>query len=384
MEKAKEKLIELGSTLLALSGVRGFLNPDGYLGNEDDDDDDDDDTSDAENVEPYQPNRQIKNQSSRQGGVGTNGFNPVNVPVELLTSSSKAIRTCRGEILDEVLRQYEIQGIGYDGTAGDNIAGGGGHYREVIKVRAFLEGYRRAEVRRLARETSSMLLNKLMLEGIDALDVTLNSMIRSNDDTEEYGGTQLNDSLLDFLNDIIRQKEKEVETRNLDDGNGVMKTWTDQLAIHDDNHDQVDNNSDDDDDLDNYWDISEVDGQRIETFDPNNEEVKKILKSKFDKLQQESSLSNKNTIVIPETGPKQVLLLLRLLRERIKAEAAFSYDEKGRNLRLLAYCIHADTDDECEQYILKQLGNSIDVRSPCLLLLSKNCAYRLFALFIYV
>ena len=283
--------------------------------------------------------------------------------MELLSSSSKAIRASRGEILDEVLRQYELQGIGYDGAAGDNLAGGGGHYREVIKVRAFLEGYRRAEVRRLARETSSMLLNKLMIEGVDALDMTLNTMIRSNDDSEEYGGTQLNDSLLDFLNDVIRQKEKEVEARQedrkLDDKSSVVTTWTDQLKI--------DENVDDDDDLDHYWNITEVDGQRIQTFDPNNEEVKNVIKAKLDKIKQQGSSSNKNTIDIPETAPEQVLLLLKLLRERIKAEAAFSHDEKGRNLRLLAYCIHSDTDDECEQHILKQLGNSLDVRCPCLL-----------------
>ena len=387
IEKAKEQLIELLSTLLSMSGAPGFATPDDYLDN---DDDDDDDASDGNDVDfrPYQPNGKMQNPTNRQGlDAGTPGtsnvngdrvgFNPVNVPVDLLSASSKAIRACRGEVLDEVLRQYEIQGIGYDGTAGDNTAGGGGHYREVIKVRAFLEGYRRAEVRRLARETSSMLLNKLMIEGIDALDLTLNTMIRSNDDSEEYGGTQLNDSLLDFLNDAIRQKEKEVE-RTLNEDNGVVKTWTDQLTLPGNNLDD----DDEDDDLDQYWKTSEVDGQRIETFDPNDEKVKNVLKSKFEKIQQQGTTSNKNTIDIPKTAPEQVLLLLQLLRERIKTEAAFSSDEKGRNLRLLAYCIRADTDDECEQHILKQLGNSLDVRCPDGLCKSEVVSFCLLAFFL--
>ena len=356
IEQAKEQLFELISTLLATSGMSGFATNDGFLDIIDDDDGDDDDEDDIR--ESTRSSRNIKTQKPAVGQGG--GFDPVNVPVELLTSSSKAIRACRGELLDEVLREFELRAIGYDGKAGDDLSGGGGHYREAIKVRAFLEGYRRAEVRRLARETSSMLLNKLMIEGIDALDLTLNTMTRSNDDTEEYGGTQLNDSLLDFLSDMIRQKEREVEAmngdRSLDEEISAVQTWADTLA------------QDDDDDLDQYWNVTEVDGQRIETFDPNSEQVKNVIQAKLDKIRQQNSSPSKNTIDIPETGPAKVLLLLKLLRERIKAEAAFAYDEKGRNLRLLAYCLRADTDDECEQYMLKQLGNSLDVRFSCWLL----------------
>ena len=45
---------------------------------------------------------------------------------------------------------------------------------------------------------------------------------------------------------------------------------------------------------------------------------------------------------------QQLLNLLTLLRERVKAEAVFSNDEKGRNLRMLAYCLHAEDERERE------------------------------------
>ena len=73
-------------------------------------------------------------------------------------------------------------------------------------MRAFLDGYCVAEVRRLVRETVALLLDNLILEGVDGLDVTLNTAIRSSDDTGNSG--ELNDSLVDFLNDAIRQQEK--------------------------------------------------------------------------------------------------------------------------------------------------------------------------------
>jgi hypothetical protein len=268
-----------------------------------------------------------------------------------LTAASKAIRAGRGEVLQEVLHHFEMQGIGYDGMSGDNVSKGGGHYREVTKVRAFLEGYRRAEVRKLARETTSMLLDKLVLEGIDSLDTTLGTMIRSNDDTDDFGGT-LNDSLLDFLNDVIRQKEKEVEERYGDRRRLEVKaTWTDNLLLDNDN------------DLNKFWNVTEIDGQRIETIDPNNEDVKKILRAELDKSSNDMKQATFSNMILPETAPEQVLLLLKLLRERIMVEATFSYDEKGRNLRLLAYCLQVSTDEDREQLILKQLGNSLDVRN---------------------
>ena len=57
---------------------------------------------------------------------------------------------------------YELQAIGHDGMAADDVSKGGGHFREVEKVSSFLEGFRKAEERRVARETSTMLLDRLV------------------------------------------------------------------------------------------------------------------------------------------------------------------------------------------------------------------------------
>ena len=75
-------------------------------------------------------------------------------------------------------------------------------------ARSFLEGYRRAEVRRVARETTTVLLDKVT-EGIEGLDFLRASMTKTSDDTGDVG--ELNDALLDYLNDSIRQQEKKVE-----------------------------------------------------------------------------------------------------------------------------------------------------------------------------
>lgn len=62
---------------------------------------------------------------------------------------------------------------------------------------------------------------------------------------------------------------------------------------------------------------------------------------------------------LPEHPSEKILLLLKLLRERVKVEAAFAPDEKGLNLRLLAYCMQVDNDEDREQLIRKSIGNSM-------------------------
>jgi hypothetical protein len=315
-QEAKEKITELVTTLLSMSGAPAFSS-----------------MVDGEQI-PYV--------GSESGPDGFVGFNPAMVPVEMLTALSQVLRVGRGEVLQEVLRQFELQAIGQDGLAGDNKRKGGGHYREVMKVRAFLEGYRRAEVRRLARETTALLLDKLVLEGVDGLDLALRSMLRSNDDTEDHAGT-LNDSLIDFLSDTIRQKEKEIENRFGD------RPRLEQSVV----------NSDDDDVVEKFWNVSIVDGQRIETLDPNSDEIKSVLQAEVVKSSDAMMIQSRR---LPETAAEQLLLLLKLLRDRIKAEAAFSSAEKGQNLRLLAYCLRLPARDEREQLLIRHLGSSLDVR----------------------
>jgi hypothetical protein len=175
VKKAKEQVTELVQTLLAMTGAPAFRITE-------DDDDAYEDFLDKMSPSYVLPTTFV-------------GFNPGSVPTDLLTSCSRALRTSRGEVLQDVMRAFEIQAIGQDGMAVDKMDRGGGHYREVSKVRAFLEGYRRAEVRRVARQTAALLLDKLVQDGVEGLDITLASMTRSTDDTSDVAG-ELNDSLL--------------------------------------------------------------------------------------------------------------------------------------------------------------------------------------------
>lgn len=327
VEQAKDKIIDLVSALLATTGAPGFTSFDR-------------ERNDGDDESPY-----LVPQIKKQIGLKLVGFNPANVPADLLTSSSQALRVGRGQVLQDVLRRFELEAVGQDGMAGDNKEKGGGHYREVSKVRAFLEGFRRAEVRRLARETAALLLDKIVLDGVEGLDSTLNTMVRSSDDTADYAG-ELNDSLLDFLNDVIRQQQKKVDeiigSRRFAE-NAVLKT---KLL------------EEDYDPFDSLWNVTVQDGQRVETFNPNDPGLKSMLQAEVYKA---SLASHESESLEPISAPEKLLLLLTLLRERIKAEAAFAPDEKGRNLRLLSYCLRVSTDDERKLLILKFLGNSLDV-----------------------
>lgn len=338
-QRAEEEIIELVRSLLSMTGLPAF-----YL---DDDDDDHDEPS------PPRP---------RPTALTYTGFDPTRVPTDLLTSSSTALRTGRGASLEDVLRQFEMQAIGQDGLHGDKVDAGGGHYREVAKVRAFLEGYRRAEVRRIARETTTLLLDKLILEGVPELDATLSTMTRSGDDTSEHGG-ELNDSLLEYLNDAIRQQEKKVD--RLVAARLETTTTTPSARPH---LGTAQGDDEEDDALDRLWNVTTTeDGQRVESLDPNDPKVKtavedelirqEIAETLASQTQKETSSSSSK----PESAPEQLLLLLTLLRERIKAEAVFIPDEKGRNLRLLAYCLQTKGDSERKQLFSRDLGNSMDV-----------------------
>jgi hypothetical protein len=320
VEQAQTKIADLVSTLLAMTGAPGFII-------EDDDGFDTGTTSSP-------PNRFI-------------GFHPANVPTAMLTDASRELRMQRGQLLREVLRQFEMRAIGYDGLRGDEQKHGGGHYREVQKVGSFLEGFRRAEVRRISRETTVLLLEKLLMEGIEGLDLTLASLKRSSDDIGEY---ELNDSLFDFLNDAIRQQEKKAS--------GLKLNLLDRSLLLADN-DELDNVMDD------LWNVTiDGDGQRIEALDPNDPKVRKVL---LEEVAKENLLAKQSSPVLPNEAPEKLLMLLTLLRDRIKTEAVYASDEKGRNLRLLAYCLRLPDDKERQQLILKELGNSLTVRrNPCL------------------
>ena len=196
---------------------------------------------------------------------------------------------------------------------------------------------------------------------MDGLDLALASMVRSNDDTANEAGVELNDSLLDFLNDSIRQQERKVDrlvAQRLD-ARTIGNTLSERNRDEDDHHDE----DKFDDPTQQLWNVTMEDGQRVETLNPNDPTVQRVLQEEAAKeaaTTASMSLST-TTPALPDTAPEQLLLLLTLLRERVKTEAAFGTDEKGRNLRLLAYCLRVSSDQEWEQLILNAVGNSLDV-----------------------
>ena len=322
LEEAKETVTELVHALLTMTGAPAFRE------------------EFSEGLMPMD-GQKAPSTSSPEGFVG---FDPTKVPTDILVASSQALRAGRGQVLQDVLRDYELRAIGHDGMAGDDEEKGGGHYKEVSKVRAFLEGYRRAEVRRVARETATILLDKVVSEGIEGLDIMMASMTRTSDDTGTVG--ELNDALLDYLNDAIRQQEKKVEQL----AGTRTKLFT---GSADEENDAMER-------LEALWNVTEEDGNRVETLDPNDPRVQDVLREESSKPQMVGGTLG-SARPTPETASEQLLLLLTLLRERIKAEAAFASDEKGRNLRILAYCLHVSSKKDREELIRKEVGSSIDV-----------------------
>lgn len=329
LEAAKAEVSELVHTLLAISGAPGFQQ------------DDDDELSSLMGGVVRRPSSAF---SSPEGFIG---FDPAVVPTDMLTKASKSLRTGRGSVLAEVMREFELRAVGYDGIAGDDKDRGGGHYRQVSKVRSFLDGFRIAEVRRLARDTATMLLDKLVGEGIEGLDIALATMARSSDETSDEAG-ELNDSLLDYLNDSIRQQEKKVE--QLVDSVKKVTELENTLSNAESTLDE--------DTIEKLWTVDTTDeGQRVETFDPKNLKSQNALR---EELAQELEKGSSLKPITPKSAPEQLLLLLTLLRERVKTEAAFSHDEKSRNLRVLAYCLNLNSDNLRKDLIMREFGSSID------------------------
>lgn len=341
-EAAKEEVIDLVSGLLSMTGAPYFQNDDSR--DDDDDDEDEDDVESEPDDSPFGVVRKRRRSflpSSFTTPEGFVGFDPSNVPIDLLTKASKSLRMGRGKVLQEVAREFELRAVGYDGAAGDDKDRGGGHYRQVSMVRSFLEGYRRAEVRRLARETTTMLLEKLVSDGIEGLDEMLSGMTRSGDDTSDEAG-ELNDSLLDYLNDAIRQQEKKVD-QLVDSAKKVSAL---ERAMVDE---------DSEDNLQKLWRVEEEGGVRVESLDPSDPKTKQALLEEYERglMTQRPRL--------PPSVPEKLLLLLTLLRDRVKIEATFSHDEKSKNLRVLAYCLKLQTDKLRKELIVKEFGYSLDV-----------------------
>lgn len=75
---------------------------------------------------------------------------------------------------------------------------------------------------------------------------------------------------------------------------------------------------------------------------------------------------------------EKMLLLLKLLRDRVKVEAVVGNDQHARNLRILAYSIKAANDEQRQQLIQEELGGSMDVRLCASLDLASASTYLTF------
>ena len=333
LEEAKETVMELVRSLLLLSGAPAFV---------------------LEFTEGLQPLENTRLPPAPQPSREFVGFDPSLVPIDILIASSKALRaggrrSGTSSVLHDVLHELELRAIGYDGMAGDDKSKGGGHYQQVNKIRAFLEGFRRAELRRIARETTTLLLDKLASEGIQGLDTMLATMTKSQDDSGDAG--QLNDALLDFLNDMVREQSARVG-----DVSRVDRT------IPERNENYADDGASDDE-LSKLWNVTSENGERIETLDPNDPVVKEAMVKEWNRDKDVTSQGSQQQQLqqLPTGAPEQLLLLLKMLRDRIKAEAAFGSDnDRGRNLRILAYCLRFDRAFDREKLLRREFQSSVD------------------------
>ncbi|KAI2502301.1 hypothetical protein MHU86_12190 [Fragilaria crotonensis] len=334
LEEAKETVMELVRSLLLLSGAPAFV---------------------LEFTEGLQPLENTRLPSAPQPSREFVGFDPSLVPIDILIASSKTLRaggrrSGTSSVLHDVLHELELRAIGYDGMAGDDKSKGGGHYQQVNKIRAFLEGFRRAELRRIARETTTLLLDKLASEGIQGLDTMLSTMTKSQDDSGDAG--QLNDALLDFLNDMVREQSARVG-----DVSRVDRT----IPERNDSNDGEDAN---DDELSKLWNVTSENGERIETLDPNDPVVKETMVKEWNRgkdITKQGLQQQQPQPQLPTGAPEQLLLLLKMLRDRIKAEAAFGGDkDRGRNLRILAYCLRFTRAFDREKLLRREFQSSVD------------------------
>ena len=323
LDAAKESLRKLVGDLLATTGAPAF---------QDDYDDEEDSNS---YVTPY----------------GFVGFQSDRVPPETLVENSYAMRIQNGKALRDILEEYELQAIGHDGMAADDKEKGGGHYQEVEKVRSFLEGFRKSEERRVARETSTMMLDRLIREGVVGLDQMLASMPKEGDDMSYMFGTGeneagvLNSALVRYLDEAIREQEQRVEQIHSRNNKDIANS---DSPLHEDTNKLV-------------WNVTrDEDGTTIETVDLNDP----VLREELAKSQARAT-QNKEASLASLTVQEKMLLLLNLLRERVKVEAYMGSNAQAMNLRVLAYCLKTKNNDERRKIILQELGSSLDVSSFC-------------------
>jgi hypothetical protein len=74
----------------------------------------------------------------------------------------------------------------------------------------------------------------------------------------------------------------------------------------------------------------------------------------------EADIQQPPPALLPNAASERLLLLLKMLRDRIKAEAAFGSGSHGRNLKILAYCLRFDRALDREKLLRREFQSSID------------------------
>jgi hypothetical protein len=184
----------------------------------------------------------------------------------------------------------------------------------------------------------------LVKEGVAGLDQMLASMPKEGDDASHMLRGEagvLNSALIRYLEEAIREQEQRVgriQTRR----NNYLPDADDQL--------EEDNNE-------IMWNVTRgEDGTTIETIDLNDPAVRDQLAKAQDQLTQDKG-NNLSSLTVQE----KMLLLLKLLRDRVKVEAIMGSNAQTKNLRILAYCLKCESAEERRKFILNELGCSLDV-----------------------
>ena len=140
-------------------------------------------------------------------------FDPSDVSLESLECMKGTFMVGCGEAMEMALSECEIEAIGQDGNNGDNVEEGGGRFREVQKVSAFLKGYREAEVGRGGREVVKRLLASVQGGGVKGLEEEFEKM-----------GVEglLDDDLIRYLGRTVDEQERVVEGRGGDEGSKAL------------------------------------------------------------------------------------------------------------------------------------------------------------------
>ena len=401
IEEATERVSDLVASILATTGMDGFR---GF-----DDDENDDDTTSSSYARTVPPT------TNADGTVAS--FDPSTIDPSILTKHSNILRAANGEALRKAIDDFGLRSVGMDGIAGDDVSKGGGHYRTVRAVGAFLEGYRSAEVRKVCRSTVSALLDSLVNDdsgggggsggngkdtigvGVQGLDSVLAGMTRAgNDEGNNDSEMELNDALLTYLDEIVREQQGKVEREEEFESAAATAKTTEVIidgkvssmgpggrrmgiVMADDDITSVTNDQNDGDGFDGLWNVTtDKDGAVVETLDPENPRVQRALMATVGPRNDENDnvieSSSNNEIDydngINTVGPTKImtpaaklLQLILLLRERVRAEAAYGGENgsgdgdnsRSRNLRVLAYCLKVTSSSPPAAMVSGKIGN---------------------------